>query len=564
MFVPAAIAGLSIYDTLRGTAGAYDPRVSDPVRPAAPYGDISWSGWGDPAEAAPLAPEVRELLGGALGVKETGSPVPPIAEVRVPESRLSEDARVALAAIVGEENVLTDPEARVRRTRGKSTPDLLRLRLGEADDAPDAVVLPSSHEEVLAVLTDCADRRIAVVPFGGGTTVVGGLEPRREGFEAVIALDLRRMNALLELDEESRTATLEPGLRGPEAEALLAERGYTIGHFPQSFEYATVGGFAAARSSGQASAGYGRFDERVVGLRVATPAGELQLGRAPKSAAGPDLRQLFLGSEGALGVLTAVTVEVRPAPEEKVYEGWRFSSFAEGTAALRRLIQDGPVPTVLRLSDEAETALNLARPSEIGSGGAGGCLAIAGYEGTAEDVAARREGAAAVLREAGGTDEGTGPGESWVHGRYRAPYLRDAMIDAGALVETLETTTFWSRIPGLYSGVTTALRETLTEQGTPPVVLCHVSHLYRSGASLYFTVGAAQADDPIAQWRAAKSAASDAILAAGASITHHHGVGVDHREHYRREIGPLAIEALRAAKASLDPAGIMNPGVLIP
>ena len=537
--------------------------MSDPARPAEPYGDISWSGWGDPAEAAPLAPEVRELLAGALGVERPGTEAPPIAQVRVPESRLAEDARGALTAAVGEANVLTDAEARVRRTRGKSTPDLLRLRQGEADDAPDAVVLPASHEDVLGVLAACADRRIAVVPFGGGTTVVGGLEPRREGFGAVIALDLRRMNALLEVDQESRTATLEPGLRGPQAETLLGERGYTIGHFPQSFEYATIGGFAAARSSGQASAGYGRFDERVVGLRVATPAGELQLGRAPKSAAGPDLRQLFLGSEGALGVLTSVTVEIRPVPAEKVYEGWRFSSFAEGAAALRRLIQDGPVPTVLRLSDEAETALNLARPSEIGSGGAGGCLAIAGYEGTAEDVAARRAGAAEVLGAAGGANEGTGPGESWEHGRYRAPYLRDAMIDAGALVETLETTTFWSRIPALYAGVTTALRAALEGQGTPPVILCHVSHLYRSGASLYFTVGAAQADDPIAQWRTAKQAASDAILEAGGSITHHHGVGVDHREHYAREVGPLAIAALRAAKASLDPVGIMNPGVLI-
>jgi alkyldihydroxyacetonephosphate synthase len=351
-------------------------------------------------------------------------------------------------------------------------------------------------------------------------------------------------------------------MRAPAAERLLGERGLTLGHYPQSYEWASIGGFAAPRSSGQASAGYGRFDERVVGLRIATPRGTVELGRAPKSAAGPDLRQLFLGSEGAFGVITAVRVEVRPTPAAKVYDGWRFGSFTEGADALRRLIQDGPVPTVLRLSDEAETALNLARPQEFGAGGVGGCLGIAGYEGTAEDVEARRAGASAVLRGLGAElDESAG--ESWEHGRYRGPYLRDALLDAGALAETLETTTFWSGIPTLYSAVSDALRESLSAQGTPPVVLCHISHLYRSGASLYFTVGCAMLDDPIAQWRVAKAAANDAIIASGASITHHHGVGVDHRNHYAQEIGDLGVDVLRAVKGAVDPDGIMNPGVLI-
>ena len=529
-----------------------------------PRTEMSWSAWGDPDAAAPLPDAVVELLGAGLGVKRPGVRAGEIADVRLPVSRLADTLRSTLASAVGGDNVFEDAETRVRHTRGKSTPDLLRLRSGEADDAPDAIVLPGSHDEVMAILRACAEEKVAVVPFGGGTSVVGGLTPRREGFAAVVALDLRRMGRLVEVDEESRTATFEPGLLGPEAEALLSEHGYTIGHHPQSFEYATIGGFAAARSSGQASAGYGRFDEMVVALRVATPAGELDLGRAPKSAAGPDLRQLILGSEGALGVITSVTVKIHPTPAERVYEGWRFGSFSDGAAALRRLIQDGPVPTLLRLSDEAETALNLARPTEIGSGASEGCLGIAGFEGTAADVAARREGATAVLAEAGGESVGTEAGESWVHGRYRGPYLRDAMLDAGALVETLETTTFWSKIPDLYEGVGDALRSSLSDQGTPPIVLCHISHVYPTGASLYFTVAAAQTDDPIAQWWQAKSAACDAILAAGGSITHHHAIGTDHRDWYEREVGPLAIEALQAVKARLDPGGIMNPGVLIP
>jgi alkyldihydroxyacetonephosphate synthase len=512
-----------------------------------------------------LPPGIAGLLEQGLGVRGPGRRAPALSDFELAPSRLGDVARVRLEATVGAAHVDTSTESRVRHLRGKSTPDLLRVRARDGDDAPDAIVLPADHDEVQGLLEICTEERIAVVPFGGGTSVVGGLEPRADGFNATIALDLRRLNALLALDEESRTATLEPGLRGPEAEELLNARGYTIGHFPQSFEYATIGGFAAARSSGQASAGYGRFDERVVALRVATPAGTLQLGRAPKSAAGPDLRQLILGSEGAFGVITAVTVEVRPTPQERVYEGWRFDSFVAGAQALRRLIQDGPPPTVLRLSDEAETALNLARPTEIvgDPAASGGCLAIVGYEGTVEDVSARREGATSVLLEAHATPD-PGAGDTWAHGRYRGPYLRDALLDAGVLVETLETTTFWSNLGTLYVAVGAVLQDSLTGQGTPPLVLCHISHVYRSGASLYFTVACAQADDPVTQWRRAKKAASDAILAAGGEITHHHGIGVDHREHYARELGPVAIGTLQAIKRQLDPAGIMNPGVLIP
>ncbi len=337
------------------------------ARPSGLHPDTSWSGWGDPERKPELPDGVLALLRDGLGVRSAPGPPGSIGAIRLSPGRL--DAGL-FGAILGDADVCADDESRVRHTRGKSTPDLLRIRAGDVGDAPDLVLLPGSHEEVLEVLAICTERRIAVVPFGGGTSVVGGLEPDARELSGVVALDLRRMNALVALDEESWLATVEPGLRGPEAEALLAERGFTIGHFPQSFEYATLGGFAAARSSGQASAGYGRFDELVVGLRAATPAGTLSLGRAPKSAAGPDLRQLILGSEGALGVITSLTVQVRPFPERRVYEGWRIESFNEGISVLRRLAQQGPRPTVLRLSDEAETAINLARPGEIGGGGA--------------------------------------------------------------------------------------------------------------------------------------------------------------------------------------------------
>jgi alkyldihydroxyacetonephosphate synthase len=546
-----------------------------PWQPSAPRSEISWSGWGDPLKASPLPDALRDLVRDVLGVR--GGPQPPavIADLTLTPVRLATEIREELRAVLGAEHVRCDHESRARHARGKSTVDLLQLRQAGPVSAPDAVLTPGSHDEIVVVLERCSARRVAVVPFGGGTSVVGGLSPEAAGFAGVVALDLRRLDALVELDETSRLAVLEPGLRGPDAEALLAARGYTLGHFPQSFEYATLGGFAATRSSGQASAGYGRFDDRVLSLRLATPNGTLATGRAPKSAAGPDLRQLVLGSEGTLGVITSLTATVSPAPEQRVYAGWTLPSFQRGAAVLRRLAQDGPPATVLRLSDEAETAIGLARHDELQqthSGGpadptraarSSGCLAVVGWEGRAADVARRRAATAELMREAGG-EPVPGTGDSWESGRYRAPYLRDALLDAGALVETLETVTFWSALPGLYAAVSDAVRRSLTGQGSPPAILCHISHVYPAGASLYFTVVCAQLQDPVAQWRTAKAAAGDAILAAGGSITHHHGVGIDHRDHYAREIGPLGVALLRAAKRTLDPAGIMNPGILLP
>ncbi|HEX6327710.1 MAG TPA: FAD-binding oxidoreductase [Jiangellaceae bacterium] len=525
---------------------------------------MHWRGWGDPARATSLPEPVVELLRQALGVQPATPPVD-IGEVRLPERSLPRPAYQALLELVGAGHVKSDPETRIRHTRGKSTADLLRIRAGDALDAPDAVVVPGSHLEVVEVLEVCSQHRVAVVPFGGGTSVVGGLAPHARSYAGVVAMDLRRLDRLLEFDAESRVAALEAGLLAPRAEALLRERGFTLGHFPQSYEWASIGGFAATRSSGQASAGYGRFDEMVMQLRVATPSGTLELGRAPKSAAGPDLRQLVLGSEGAFGVVTSVGVQVRPVPETTGYEGWRFATFGDGVAAMRRLAQDGPVPAVLRLSDEAETAVGLADLAQIGSGDPHtGCLLVVGYEGSAASVAGQRDGVATVLLEAGGEPLGDQPGERWAAGRYAAPYLRDALLDVGAFADTLETATFWSNLPRLYAAVRDALTSSLSEQGAPPLVLCHVSHVYPTGASLYFTVVCAQGDDPVAQWRQTKSATGDAIIAAGGTISHHHGVGTDHRIWLAGEIGPSGVELLRAIKGRLDPAGILNPGVLIP
>lgn len=526
-------------------------------------GHMHWARWGDPAHAEPVNETLRGLIEAFLGpIQER--PAVTQDQVALPPVGLGADLLAEVGALVGAEHVVTDPAVRLLRTRGKSTPDLLKVRAGDASDAPDAVVRPATHDEVAAVIDWCVRRHVALVPFGGGTSVVGGLVARRDGYAGVIALDLRRLVALVEVDPVSMTATLQAGLLGPEAEALLAEHGLTLGHFPQSFQYASIGGFAATRSSGQSSAGYGRFDAMVTGLRVATPRGDLLLGRGPANAAGPDLRELVLGSEGAFGVITEVTVRVRPLPEEKRYETWRVPSFAAGAEAMRRLAQARVLPTVLRLSDEAETAVNLARPDAVGAQSSGGCLLVTGFEGTPAEAARQRDLVADVLTALGAESLGEEGGRAWAEGRFEGPYLRDALLDVGVLVETLETVTSWSALDGLYAAVKGALEASLAAQGTAPLVLCHISHVYETGASLYFTVAARELDDPLAQWLPVKAAASDAMVAAGGSITHHHAVGRDHKPWLEAEIGPVGVEILRAVKERLDPTGVLNPGVLIP
>jgi alkyldihydroxyacetonephosphate synthase len=303
----------------------------------------------------------------------------------------------------------------------------------------------------------------------------------------------------------------------------------------------------------------------VRGLRAITPAGVLDLGRAPESAAGPDLRQLLIGSEGVFGVITRVRVKVHPAPAATRYEAWSFPDFATGAAGLRAVAQTGTGPTVLRLSDEAETGVNLATTESVGENSVtGGCLAITVFEGSEEHVESRHAETRALLHAKGGTSLGEAPARAWEHGRFNAPYLRDSLLSAGALCETLETATNWSNIPALKSAVTEALTTALAETGTSALVLCHISHVYPTGASLYFTVVAGQRGNPIEQWRKAKIAASDAMVRTGATITHHHAVGADHRPWMRDEVGDVGVQVLQAVKATLDPAGILNPGKLIP
>ncbi|WP_366101533.1 FAD-binding oxidoreductase [uncultured Dietzia sp.] len=531
---------------------------------------MALSRWGTAAEAKDLNEGIRGLLSDVLGVTaETAVTFDPAAVTASP-SRLDDDDIAALAGLVGAGNVSVDDAQRLPRARGKSTPDLLAWRLRPEVDCPDAVVAPGSDDDVAALLEWCGRESVAVVPFGGGTSVVGGLTPDAGAHRAVVSVDLIRFGELESIDTESGEAVFGAGVTGPRAEELLAEHGFSLGHFPQSFPYASLGGYAMTRSSGQSSAGYGRFDEMVRGLTVVTPVGVIEASRAPASAAGPDLRQWLMGSEGAFGVCTRVRVRIHPVPEVVRHEAFRFPDFATGAAALRAVEQQGAGPTVIRLSDETETMVNLATATEsIGQQEQGeeqgGCLCLCLFEGTPEHAESRQAETRAVLLAHGGTSLGAGPAESWEHGRFGAPVLRDSLLDNGALVETLETATDWSGIPALRDAVVVALTTSLEASGTPALVMCHISHVYPTGASLYFTIVAGQrGEDPIAQWMDAKRAASEAIGAHGGTITHHHAVGVDHRPYLAAEIGEVGVRMLRAVKAAVDPHGVCNPGTLIP
>lgn len=521
---------------------------------------MRWNGWGDPAKAKGLPLAVRTLLPLLLGRIRKPEPSAELAEVRLDPSALNPDDLSAFCAVVGADHVDTSDEARVRHAGGRSTLDLLRRR-EYAQKAPDAVIRPADHDEVANCLRTAAEKSIAVIPFGGGTSVVGALDPERGVHPAVVSLDLRRLSGLVRLDEISGEAVFAAGTTGPEAEALLAEHGLELGHFPQSFRYATIGGFAAARSSGQNSAGNGRFDTMVTGIRVATPTGDIELGRSPGSAAGPDLVRVFLGSEGIFGVITEVRVRVHPKPRERVFESWTFPDFAAGVDGLRRVAQAGGGPTVIRLSDEAETAVSLAQVGRIGRALTKGASVVTVFEG--DDVAGRRSRTAALLSAAGGVSSGEGDAEDWLEGRFDGPYLRDSLLDAGVFCETLETATTWSNLESLRAAVDAALRSGFDDAGAKSYIMCHVSHIYSTGASLYFTVLAGIRSDPLTAWERVKAGVNDAIIAAGGTISHHHAVGRDHAPWLEKEIGDTGIRILAAIKRELDPAGIMNPGAVI-
>ncbi len=536
---------------------------------------MKWWGWGNPEKKSSIPEQALSRLQGMLDCEIKPNSFVSFDDFKLPEPELKENDLAEIRKAVGDQGLVTDRECRILHSAGKGYPDLIRMRSGEIEHATDAVAYPQGHDQVVELLKVCSDRQIAVIPFGGGTSVVGGVEPIKEGFNAALTLDLSRMNRIGRVDSKSLFAQLGPGMIGPEVESSLKRYGMTLGHFPQSYEYATLGGWVATRSAGQASTGYGSIAKLAVGARVATPTGDLELPVFPGTAAGPQLRELIVGSEGVLGVITDTTMRIHRAPERKRYEAWMFKSFSDGAEVVRKLVQDGAAPDVVRLSDEAESEVTLL----MAGGGTvkkiadsyiglrrykGGCIAILGYEGSPAQVHLKRKAATEIIRSSRALYLGTAPGKSWLKHRFDGPYLRDELLDKSILVETLETSTPWSNVLDLYGKVKESVSKSLGDRGSSSLVMCHISHLYPIGASLYFTfISPQEPGKEIEQWRAAKVAASDAISEGNGTITHHHAVGRDHRPWVTGEIGEKGVALIRAAKETLDPVGIMNPGKLI-
>lgn len=439
-------------------------------------------------------------------------------------------------------------------------PRLLMQRRAGADlPVPDAVVAPSTREELVAVTRWAHDHHVAIVPFGAGTGVCGGAAP----VAGAITVDLKRLNRIIDLDEESGTVTVEPGVLAQSLEDHLAHRGWTLGHFPSSIHCSTIGGFLAIRSAGQASTGYGKLEDMVIGLEVVLPDGRVFEARdVPSSAAGPDLKRLFLGSEGTLGIISRATLHVRPTPAVTRDRGFLVPDFRTGLDAVRDVLRAGVAPPVVRLYDETDTAMVF--------GGQGvdvpdGCLLVTGCEGR-EDVAAFTESVVQdVLAAHGAQDLGREPGEHWRAHRhdmsYRfAEYFRPGGTFGDALtLDTMEVAATWRHLAGVYDAVRAALAEHVD------LVLAHVSHAYPSGACIYFTLGAMNDGDEaaaLARYDAAWHAGQRAALAAGGTGSHHHGVGLLRAPYLVEELGTVGMDVLRAVKGALDPRGLANPGKL--
>jgi len=548
--------------------------------------NIRWNGWGrENARTTFHVPEtVWTWLAGVLGMPALlATPARTIEDIALPSVRLDAHDRGAIDAIVGSEQVHGDAHDRARHALGRSYYDLLRLRAGAPQFAPDAVVYPRSTSEVLALLAMASGRDLAVVPFGGGTSVVGGVTASAASHRAVIAIDMSRMSTVLFVDMRSLVASAEAGIFGPDLEKQLQSHGVTLGHYPQSFEFSTLGGWIAHRGSGQASGGYGRVKDWLLGLKLATPRGLLEVKPFPASSAGPDLLQLVAGSEGTLGIIAEATFRVRSRPTVSHYGAFLFPSFESGADAIRKAVQENVPATMLRLSDADETEFqrgyagvgqselrkHLAHLYLRARGvTAGASLLIAGFEGEPARVAHARRAFLAITKKAGAIGLGQGPGQRWLKGRFEAPYLRDELMGRGVGVDTFETATGWTNVARLHAAASAALREALRasapKEGSKGITMCHISHAYTDGASLYFTCIFPRAlDDEIGQWRMIKTAVTDALIANGGTLSHHHGVGEDHLAWMEEEKGPLGLDLLLAAKAALDPKGVLNPGKLI-
>jgi alkyldihydroxyacetonephosphate synthase len=526
-----------------------------------------WNGWGDDTILYPLpssaAAYLVELVG--PGIAPTDASLEQVLD-SLPDSRIPHHPLIA------EERL-----ARLKHARGQSLPDWVALRSGRIRTFPDGVAYPLSIEDVQSLLQYASKNGVRLIPYGGGTSVVGHINPL-PGAAPVVTINMTHMNRLRHFDPESLLATFEAGISGPDLEAQLRARGCTLGHFPQSFELSTLGGWIATRSSGQQSLGYGRIEKLFAGGQVESPAGSLRLPPFPASAAGPDLREMVLGSEGRLGIITEATVRVTQLPETEAFHGIFFPDFHNGQMAVQQMLQARLPMVMLRLSTAEETTTTLALAGHenllgimegllsVRGLGEEKCLLLVGFAGKSGLVGSYRKEVLGIARKFGGIHAGKTFGQQWHKNRFRTPYLRNTLWERGYAIDTVETATEWSNVPRMVSNVDGALRTALAESNEIVHVFTHLSHLYPYGSSIYTTYLfriSADVDETLERWQKLKNAASNAIVKCSGTISHQHGVGTDHKPYLLAEKGPLGISAIEDLFKRFDPSGLMNPEKLL-
>lgn len=527
-----------------------------------------WNGWGDDTISFALAPDalafLAQRIGTGTGVKDASfeQACAAVAPSRLPPHRLID----------------TGAEVRVRHALGQSLPDWLKLRYGRIGQAPDGVAFPESAADVRELLDYAQRYRVALIPHGGGTSVAGHLTVAG-GTQPVLSVSTTRLCRLLHLDRDSQLATFGAGVFGPDLEAQLRAHGYTLGHFPQSFEYSTLGGWIVTRSSGQQSLRYGRIEQLFAGGSMETPAGRLDIQPFPASAAGTDLREIVLGSEGRMGILTEATVRVTPAPEYEAFHAVFFADWAAAERAVRELAQARLGLSMLRLSNGVETQTMLALAGHkklIGAleaylslrgCGEGKCMLMIGASGVKGQARTAMAQALTLARRRGGVHIGRKMGDKWKQNRFRNVYLRNAAWEHGYVIDTVETAVDWPRVESTMHAVEAAAKQALAAHGEMVHTYTHLSHLYAQGASVYTTFVyrlAGDFDEDMARWRSLKGAVSQAIVDCGGTISHQHGVGSDHAPYLAAEKGAAGIAAMAAIFRHFDPQGVMNPGKLLP
>jgi alkyldihydroxyacetonephosphate synthase len=549
---------------------------------------MKWWGWGVDGvgfhfEDKPgFAPFVQYAVGlDLLTANRAGEPS--FADLNVPKSNASTALTKALAAVVGEGYVTVDDMDRVIHTYGKSIRDLIRVRSNTILRSPDVVVYPADEAEVQGIVDAAIAANAVIIPFGGGSNIGGSLEPIPEEKRTIVSLDLGRLRKVIDIDTDSGLARIQAGAQGPDLEEQLNAKGWTIGHFPDSFTHSTVGGWVATRSSGMQSDKYGDIADIARGLRVVRPGGVLVLRPLPSTSSGPSVREMILGSEGRLGVITEVTVQVHRTPAKRDVYAYFFPNWKAGMAAMQAIAESDAAPTITRVSDSRETGFSLATskdrkgfdkflagtvlPGLMKSKGwtlDDICLSFIGYEGSVSHAKRQKSLVDAIVKKHGGMGVGKGPGILYDQKKFDTPYLRDFLLDMGAAGDVSETAAPWSKLVGVHEAVYAAANKAFDEIGIKGWIMSHMSHSYHSGACLYFTFAFVFGDDPIGEYNTVKRAIQQAFVDNDATISHHHGVGLEHSPWLAEDISAEGVKVMTGLLTSADPGENFNPGKILP